>query len=389
MKKIDFKFIFSSFFLWRTSLFIFLFLAFKYLPLQNNFLGGGITNYLAKPYLWSWLNFDGEHYLSIVYQGYLPLTYFYFPLFPILAKVISFFLNFLLSRGMEKMALSGLIVSNLSFFTGLIFLWKLLKLDFKENIIQNAVLLLILFPTSFYFGSFYTESLFFLLTILSFYFARKGNWLLAGIFGGLSTATRITGLALLPAFLIEIWQNNKDSKEKITKLIYPLASTLLIPLGLIFFMFYQWKATGDPLNFLNQVFIFGSQRSSNFILLPQVFYRYFFKIIPSLNYSYLPVVFTTFMELIVALLFLATSIIAFLKLRLSYALYLTIGYLIPTLSGSFSSLPRYVLILFPGFLLFSLYFDKIPKSIQFLILFLLTILLGFSTMLFARGYWVS
>jgi hypothetical protein len=107
MKKIDFKFIFSSFFLWRASLFIFLFLAFRYLPLQNNFLGGGTANYLAKPYLWSWLNFDGEHYLSIVYQGYLPLTYFYFPLFPIVAKAFSFLLKFLISGGMENLAFSG------------------------------------------------------------------------------------------------------------------------------------------------------------------------------------------------------------------------------------------------------------------------------------------
>lgn len=387
MKKIDFKFIFSSFFLWRVSLFIFLFLAFKYLPLQNNFLGGGITNYLSKPYLWSWLNFDGEHYLSIAYQGYLPLTYFYFPLFPILTKIVGFVLTIFISQRMEALALSGLVVSNSCFLIGLVFLWKLLKIDFKEKIIQNTILLILLFSTSFYFGSFYTESLFFLLTILSFYFARKGNWFLAGIFGGFSTATRITGLALVPAFLAEIWQERKG--KKIKDFIYPLSSLILIPLGLLAFMFYQWRATGDPLDFLNQVFIFGAQRSSSFTLLPQVFYRYFFKVIPFIQYSYLPVVFTTFMELTVALVFLLVSIIAFFKTRLSYAIYLLVGYLIPTFSGSFSSFPRYVLILFPGFLLLSLYFSKLPKLMQFIILFLLTLILGFSTMLFTRGYWIS
>ncbi|MGB6882196.1 MAG: hypothetical protein WBD86_02760, partial [Microgenomates group bacterium] len=76
------KFIFRSFVFWRVLLFLFLFLAIGIVPLQQNFLGGGLSSYLRSPYLWAWGNFDGEHYLSIAFKGYQPLTYFFFPVYP-------------------------------------------------------------------------------------------------------------------------------------------------------------------------------------------------------------------------------------------------------------------------------------------------------------------
>ena len=134
---------------------------------------------------------------------------------------------------------------------------------------------------------------------------------------------------------------------------------------------------------------FGEQRSATPIMLPQVFYRYIFKILPSLNYSYFPVVFTTFLEFLIGLLFLFLSIVSFFKMRLSYFLFLSLGYLFPTLSGSFSSLPRYVLVLFPAFLLTALWVQKMPATIRFFIYGLLFVGSVVSTALFVRGFWVS
>jgi hypothetical protein len=58
-------------------LFVFLFLAIPIFTLQQNFLGWGISNYLKSPQIWSWANFDGEHYLLIA-----PLPSFVIVLFP-------------------------------------------------------------------------------------------------------------------------------------------------------------------------------------------------------------------------------------------------------------------------------------------------------------------
>jgi Gpi18-like mannosyltransferase len=383
MSKKEIDFLLPSLLGWRVLLFVFLFLAIFTLPLQNNFLGGGLSNYLKAPWLWSWLNFDGEHYLSIARQGYLPLTYFYFPAFPLMVRLVAS----LFGRSFLSLALSGLLVSHLSFFLALVGLWKLIRLDSKEGIARLAIAGLFLFPTSFYFGCFYTESLFLALIVWSFYFARKQKWFLAGILGAVSTATRVVGLALIPALLIEAWLQKGEKKKY--NLILPFIGVTMISLGILAYMYYLQLETGDPLEFFHSVSIFGQQRSPNLILLPQVFYRYLFKILPNINYSYFPVVFSTWLEALTGLAFLAISIIGFFRLRLSYAVYLAIGYLVPTFSGSFSSLPRYVVVLFPAFILFANYLSKKSKVLQILNFAILFICLGIATSLFVRGYWIG
>ena len=388
MTKKEIKLLLLSFLSWRVLLILFVFLAPLFLTLQKNFLGGGVTNYLSAPWFWSWLNFDGEHYLSIAYRGYQPLTYFFFPLFPLLARFLSF------GHSLINLAISGLAISNVTFLLGLLGLYKLIRLDYKAEIARTTLFLILLFPTSFYFGAFYTESLAFTLIVWSFYFARGKNWFLAGLAGALATATRITALALVPALVAEFFQQNRKLFTNHCSLITAanfknILCLFLLPTGLAAYMYYLYIAAGDPLNFLHTVGIFGAQRSSNFVLFPQVFYRYFFKILPALNYSYFPVVFSTYLEIITATIFLGLSIIAFFRTRLSYAIYLSLGFLIPSLAGSFSSFPRYVLILFPGFLLSALWLSKQHKAVKLLVYLLLFATLAVATALFVRGYWVA
>lgn len=378
MKKSDLLFVFSGFAVWRILLFVFAYLATKYIPLQSNFLGGGMQNYLSNPLMWGWINFDGEHYLSIAQMGYQPLTYFFFPIFPMMSKLVG---N-LIGGGFTNLAWSGLFISNIAFFMALVGVWKISAMEFGKKIARNAILLLLFFPTSYYFGSYYTESIFLALTVWSFYFIRRSQWVYGGVFAGFSTAARIVGVALLPAYLIEFWQTKKKN-------IWSIIGILLVPVGILIYMYYLNIKTGDPLNFFNTVSIFGPQRSSTFILLPQVFYRYFFKIIPGVDYSYFPNIFTTYLEIITGVIFLILTLVAFWKMRLSYAVYLFLGYIIPTLSGSFSSFPRYVLVLFPAFILMARYVDKLSKAFKIVVFTLLFVCLGLATGLFIRGYWIS
>src|SRR3989344_1296507 len=108
--------IIKYFLIWRFLLFVILIFAIPVVPLQKDFLGGGMDNYLKNPFLWSWLNFDGNHYLSIAMYGYKPLQYFYFPLFPLSLGVVAK----LLGGAQSMYALSGLLVSNITFFVALL-----------------------------------------------------------------------------------------------------------------------------------------------------------------------------------------------------------------------------------------------------------------------------
>lgn len=379
MKRKEFYFLLKLFLGWRLVLFLFLFLALRFISLQKDFLGGGAGNYLENPWLWAWVNFDGEHYLAITREGYRPLTYFFFPFYPLLSKFVAEFFG----RTLTSYALSGLFTSHLSSLLAIIGFWKLLRIDYKESISRKAIFLLLLFPTSFYLVSYYTESTFLALVIWSFYFARRRNYLLAGVLGGISTATRVLGLALIPALAIEAWGGGKKN------LLQKILGVLLVPMGLFIYMYFLKARTGDPLEFFNTISIFGEQRSSELILLPQVFYRYFFKILPNLNYSFFPIVFTTVLEILTGAIFFALAIISFVKIRLSYAVYFLIAYLISTFSGSFSSFPRYGLIIFPAFILGAILIKSQAKILQGLVYLALLISLAISCMLFVRGYWIS
>lgn len=375
-----FKKIFFVFIVWLFLVNSFLFLGIPLLPLQFNFLGGGLDNYLNNPYPYAWLNFDGEHYLSIAQRGYQPLTHFFFPMYPLLI----FLLNGLVGGSINNLPYIGLLVSYVSLIFALYGLAKIIDLDFAISDRLVLLFAMLLFPTAFYFASFYTESLFLALSVWSFYFARKKKWILASFFCFLSTATRITGLALLLVLLIEVLR----SKEKFN--VKQFLGILIAPLGIVGYMLYLFLYFGDPFLFAKNLGeVFGEQRAGIFVLFPQIFYRYVFKIIPSLDFDYWPFVYTVFLEIFSAVFFILGVFLLFIQKKYIYALYAGFIFLLSTFSGSFSSLPRYVLSAFPVFIVYSLYISKVNRRLVYAIYFLFSIFLCISAMLFTRGYWIS
>lgn len=383
------KYLFSNFskilllFLsWRTVLVLVMLVAVNFIPLgyKDRFLGGGPLNYSISPEVFSWANFDGEHYLSIAIVGYKGLEQAFFPVYPML---ISFFAKPFSINSLSTIISStivGLLISNIAMLFSLYFLWKLLRIDFSSKIVWLTIILLLVFPTSFYLGSLYNESLYLLLSLISFYFARTGKWLWAGVFGAISSATRIFGILLLPVLLIEAYQQ----RAKLSKFFW----IFLIPLGLGLYMFYQYILVGDPLAFYRLQKIVGEQHQSGLTLLPQVYFRYL-KMLVTVDITN-PIYQTIVLEFFVGILFFILPIVGyFKKVRVAYLLYALMGFLSPTIQGSFSSVPRYILAFFPSFLIMALILDKLPKILKILIILALFILLIFETVLFIRGYWVA
>ena len=160
----------------------------------------------------------------------------------------------------------------------------------------------------------------------------------------------------------------------------------IAPLGLISYMLYLQINFGDWLYFWHAQPVFGAAREgSKIILLPQVFWRYF-KIFTSVPLSQLAfwIPLTEFFSTIstIALLIIASK----KKIRTSYLLFSWLSLITPTLSGTLSSMPRYILTVFPIFITLGLIKSKIIK-IFLLISFLL--LLAIFTLLFTRGIWVA
>lgn len=380
-----FKKIFISFFTWRIALFFIAFLSIYLLPVFGARFpyADRVLEITHLPYwIWGFGNFDGVHYLRIAQDGYLAqYSQVFFPLFPILIRFFSFIFPRIPNLDTNIFTdpayfYSGIILSNAFFLGALFVFYKLINLDFKKDVSFLSIILLLVFPTSFFFGSIYTESLFLLLAISSVYLIRKGNFFWAAILISLATVTRITGVILIPLYLVEVFQ----SKNRVNYIW-----ALITPLGILIYMYYLKLTFDDPLYFLTSQPVFGAGRSgSQIILFPQVVYRYI-KIFLTTNILTLPF-FNAFLEFAFTLIPLTFLIALVKKMRLSYWAFSISALLLGTLTGTFSSMPRYVLIsvvfLLPYLII---QFRKYTKAL-IIISAVLWVLL---TMLFVRGYWVA
>jgi len=116
----------------------------------------------------------------------------------------------------------------------MVFLYKLVRLDLSKSIAKRTIIYLLIFPTAFYFTMVYTESLFLMFILGSFYFARTRRFWLAGILGALGAMTRLPGIFLFPALGVEWWFYQKDLKDK--KKLSLVNPFVLIPLGLLYYI---------------------------------------------------------------------------------------------------------------------------------------------------------
>ena len=380
-----FKKIASYFIIWRVSLFFIAFLSIYFLPVFGARFpyAERVLEITRLPYwIWGFGNFDGVHYLRIAQDGYLAqYSQAFFPIFPLLIRFFSLIFPRIPNLDTNIFTdptyfYSGIILSNLFFLGALYMFYKLINIDFKKDVAYLSVILLLVFPTSFFYGAIYTESLFLLLAASSIYLIRKEHFFWATVLICLSTATRITGVLLIPLYLIEAFRNKKNINY---------VWSFITPFGILMYMYYLKSAFDNPLYFLTSQPIFGAGRSSSeIIFLPQVIYRYI-KIFLTTAINSLPF-FNSLLEFIFTLVPLGFLIAFFKKMRLSYWVFSISTLLLPTFTGTFSSMPRYALV--PMVLLIPYLITPFRKFIRPVIpvsAFLAMIL----TMLFIRGYWVA
>ncbi len=348
-----------------------------------------LVEYGLPSWISSFANFDGIHYLLIAKQNYSQWEQAFFPLYPLLIHFIGYIIpNYLVG---------ALFISNISLIIGLVFLNRLLRL---WNIKSSWPLFFLLcFPTAFYFGMVYTESLFFMLFVLSLYFLQKKNYWAAGICAALSSSTRLIGIFLLIPFFFHFLTKNEDSSKNVKHATFMLKPVLFSPLlGLFFYMTYLWKTTGDPLFFFNSQPIFGAHRSTHLVFLPQVYYRYL-KIFFTANHDfqwYLSFFEMTIFSLMFVILILnLQKTIKHIRMKttkcidwslLGLNLFSFVNLVLPTATGTFSSIPRYALFS----LSFFIYLGTIKNTkLKFLILFLFVVLQILILSLFIQGYFVG
>lgn len=384
--------VFTIFAVSRLLLFLGSFIAQKTVPYLGFFpYKELLVEYGLPSWVSSFANFDGIHYLLIAKQGYSQWEQAFFPLYPLFIKGLSFFI--------QNYLVAALLISHTSFGVGFLFFQKLLKKWGIKN--TTSLLLLLAFPTSFFFGVIYTEGLFFMLFILSLYFLNKKNYVMASIFAILSSFTRLIGIFLVIPFFFFLIAEKEITIKYIVQCVYKHFVLLASPfIGLAVYMGYLFYTTGDPLFFFHSQPVFGANRSTHLILLPQVYFRYL-KIIVTANHNfqwYLSLFeISIFSFVLIVLIFDLYQIVKRLKtasthLRgvqrqlLGINIFSFANLILPTLTGTFSSVPRYVLFSLSFFhYLGQIKSWKIKAGILALFITLQIILLS----LFIQGYFIG
>lgn len=298
-------------------------------------------------------NWDGGHYLGIAEHGYREkFQYAFFPLYPLLIRFVN--------NVTQNYLATALIISIVSSFLALNLLYRLVSQYFDKKIAHKTILCLIFFPTSFYFLTAYSEGLFFLLVVVTFLFKSKGKFFWATVAASLASATRLAGLALVLALLIDVQTTTGINRKN--------WYVLLSPLGFVIYCWYLFNQTSDPFYFIT-----AQTHWLRSLSVPGVG---FWEAIKGV----------AFLELVFAIFGLGMVLRAFRFLPLSFAVYGFLSILLPLLTPSLSSIPRFLLPIFPIFILLALIKNQYAAFAYQLISIML---LSVFAILFANGYWVS
>jgi hypothetical protein len=195
-------------------------------------------NLLAAPAA----RWDASWYLAIAHSGYEPdrLRTAFFPLYPLLVRVLSY--------ATRSLLVAGVLISLVSFLVALVLLERLASLDLPPEAARLTVTLTAFCPFAFFFSALYTESLFLALSVAAIYLARRDRWAAAGALGGLAAATRNSGVVLIvPLAMLYLWGPRRPSLRARNPVRLSILWLALVPAGLGAYLLFLALDTGDGL----------------------------------------------------------------------------------------------------------------------------------------------
>ena len=332
---------------------------------------------LAKTEGWSGFvnlhnRWDSGFYVWIAQDGYVRDTAAFLPLYPACIRLGALVWGALTRDEADEnvYAAAAFVVSNLSALGAAVGLYALARLDLDETGAQQALFYFLIFPTAFFLTAIYTEALFVFWAILSFYAARRRWWALAGGAGACAALTRVAGLGLFPALLIE-WRLERRA--------YPWkwAWLLLIPLA---FAAYELYLRSQNLSFfVSQQEVFG-RWPLNPLALPDNIEWAHLQTHPMAQAH-------RALEAGLGALTLIAAFMAGRRMRLSYGLFSSLCILGPLSTGTLLGLERFALTAFPTFLLLARYRPLAWLDRAYTLGAIL--LLALYTLLFVHGYWAG
>lgn len=275
---------------------------------------------------------------------------------------------------------AGVIVSAVGELVALVALARWVSLERNRDAALTAAWLFAVFPYALFLSVVYTESAFLAAALVSILLMRQGRHTGACIAAALACAMRVTGLALIPALLIEYGIRRRGRADP------SLASILLVPLPLALFGLYAWVHAGDALAFLHIQSSPSFHRALTFPLsgLRETYGLATASWAPgSFNYLFTVELVAGLLGLVAVVVMLATS-----RVPRSLSAYAAAVWLLAVSQPYWLSVPRYLLAMVP-FLLIATDILGRKSELRTAVLVAFASGLGYLSTLWAQGTFVG
>jgi hypothetical protein len=292
---------------------------------------------------------DSGWYFDIARRGYYfnpggQSSIAFFPLYPLSMRLLAAPFG-----GSDRAIwIAGIAISIVAFVLALLVLHA-----FTERVLgdreaaRRTVLYVTVFPFSLFFTRVYTESLFFLFTVVAISSAYEKRWWRAGLAGGFAALTRSNGILVALPLLFYAVKDRPTTRTLATR----LAAVSLVAVGLGIYCVYVYALTGHPLAWLDAQqhweYSVGDMPWRRLLGLASAIehrglYDYFFT---SVQAPY---------QLIhgsVALFVLALTPSIFSRLGAALGIYTIVSLLVPLSGSDLQGIGRYMSVVFPVFMM--------------------------------------
>ncbi|HEY70012.1 MAG TPA: hypothetical protein G4O08_05445 [Anaerolineae bacterium] len=185
-----------------------------------------------------WVRWDAVHHLNLARLGYFQAPAgdsVFYPLYPAVTRLTA-------SLTGGDFIIAGLLVSTLACIFLLALLYRLAERHFGEETARWSVIVLAVYPLSLFLIAPYSESLFIALCLAAFLAAEDRRWWLAGIAGFLAALTRPNGILIPVGLAYLAWRQGHDQSTKvISRQSIPILGGLTLPvLGSLIFL--AWRS---------------------------------------------------------------------------------------------------------------------------------------------------
>ena len=314
--------------------------------------------------------FDSGFYTTIAGQGYNADTAAFLPLYPLLIRIGTSVCVPLRGLPLPCSDLGvAFAISNLAALCAVLALYQLARIDSNPDQALRAVFYFLIFPSAFFLSAIYTEPLFIALAASSLLAARRQWWAAATVAGVLAMLTRVTGLCLFAALLLE-WRALRTWRD--------LRWVWLLAIPLSFVAFEVWLQAQGLSYFATEQLIFKRAPLNIDDFAANLDWAHVL--------AHTEAQINLLLDLLLAGFVILVSAIGARRVRLSYAVFGALCVLLPFSSGQILGLDRFALSAFTVPLMLArvggAWFDRLYTLAAVL-------LLALYTLLFVQGYWAG